>query len=135
MCLYGKVGVIGDLVSVYQFHSENLIKVLKNDFKLIINNYDHLAEPYKLAIKSGLFSEYELIGWEKRVLIPYMRYIIFLVMIFQDENYEKLMVLLKGKDADVLKKVQKTFKFKIFLLLYRIRLIKFIYNFNKKNEK
>jgi len=135
MCLFGKVGVIEDFVSVYQLHSENLINVLKNDFKLIINNYDHLAEPYKLAKKSELFSVDELNEWENRVIIPYMRYIIFLVMIFQEENFEKLMVALKEKDADVLKEVQKNPKFKILLFLYRIRLLKIIYHFNKKIRK
>lgn len=132
MCLYGKIGIIKDFVSVYLLHSENLIKALKRDLKLIINNYDHLSEPFKLAKKSAIFSSDEIQEWENRVLLPYMRYIIFQVMIYQEENYEKLIEALKEKDTDELKKVQKTLKFKIILLLYRIRFLQFFYKIFKK---
>ncbi|MGB7968537.1 MAG: glycosyltransferase family 2 protein [Methanobacterium sp.] len=129
MCLYGKVGIIQDLVSVYQIHSQNLILRLKSDLKLIINNYDHLSEPYKLAKKSNIFQKGELEEWEDRVIVPYMFYILFTVMVSNPENYEKLARALKEKDPVVLMKVQKTSRFKLVLLLHKLRLLPIIYKF------
>ena len=131
MCLYGNIGLIKNLVSIYQLHPDNLIKSLKNDLKLIINNYDHLYEPYKLAKRSTIFSEEELDKWEERVIVPYMEYIILQVMIFQDNNYNEFIRLLKEKDPESLKKVQRSLKFKINQFLYRIKLLKVIYKINK----
>ena len=131
MCLYGKVGLIKDFVSVYQLHSKNLLLTQKNDLKLIVNSIDGVIEPYKLAIKLNLFSYDELEKWKKQVLVFDMIYILTIVLIFQDENYAKLLVYLKGKDADVLEKVQKTLRFKIILFLYRIRLLRIFINLLK----
>jgi glycosyltransferase involved in cell wall biosynthesis len=131
MCLYGKIGLIKDFVSVYQLHSENLIKVLKNDLILIVNNYDHLLEPYKLAKRLDIFSEEELREWENHILLSYLWYIIFQVMIYQDKNYKELIILLKEKDPEGLKKIQISIKFKISLFLYRIKIFKVIYKTKK----
>ena len=110
MCLYGKVGIIQDLVSVYQIHSQNLILRLKSDLKLIINNYDHLSEPYKLAKKSNIFQKGELEEWEDRVIVPYMFYILFTVMVSNPENYEKLARALKEKESSSFNESPENFK-------------------------
>ena len=97
MCLYGKVGIIKDFVSVYMFHAANLLIKLNKDFKLLINSYDHLSEPYKLAKELNLFSDNELAEWENRLKVNYMMQILFEVMLYQENNYSKALILLKRK--------------------------------------
>jgi glycosyltransferase involved in cell wall biosynthesis len=132
MCLYGKVGIIHDPVSVYQLHSDNLLLKMKNDLKLLTNNYDHILEPYKLAKKSDLFLNKELEEWEDRVMVPYMFYILIIVMIFQVDYYNKFEEYLKKKDPDVFNKVHKMLRFKIVSILNRLRLLRVFYNFNRR---
>ncbi len=132
MCLYGKVGIIQDPVSVYQLHSDNLLLKMKNDLKLITNNYDHILEPYKLAKKSDLFSNKELEEWEDRVMVPYMFYILIIVMIFQVDYYNKFEEYLKKKDPFVFNKVHKMLRFKIVSILNRLRLLRVFYEFNRR---
>jgi len=132
MCLYGKVGLIHDTVSVYQLHSDNLLLKMNNDLKLITNNYDHILEPYKLAKKSNLFSNKELEEWEDRVMVLYMFYILITVMIFQVDYYNKFEDYLKIKDPVVFNKVQKMLRFKIVLILNRLWLLRVFYKFNRR---
>lgn len=132
MSLYGKVGIIQDFVSVYLFHADNLLIKLNKDFKLLINSYDHLSEPYKLAKESNLFSDNELIEWENRLKVNYMMQILFETMLYQEKHYKKTLILLKKKDPVVLKKVKQKFRFKLILLLYKIRFLKLLYGFNNK---
>ncbi len=132
MCLYGKVGIIHDPVSVYQLHSDNLLLKMKNDLKLLTNNYDHILEPYKLAKKSDLFLNKELEEWEDRVMVPYMFYILIIVMIFQVDYYNKFEEYLKKKDPVVFNKVHKMLRFKIVSILNRLRLLRVFYNFNRR---
>ena len=131
MCLYGKVGIIHDLVSVYQIHSNNLIKNLNKDLKLITNNYYHLLAPYKLAEDSNLFTNEELENWQDRVMVLYMFYILITILIFQKENYDKIVEFLKDKDPVVFYKVQGLLRFKIVLILSKIKILRVIYKFNK----
>ena len=131
MCLYCKVGVVHDLVSVYQIHSNNLIKNLNTDPKLITNNYYHLLEPYKLAEQSNLFTDEELEEWQDRVMVLYMFYILITILIFQDKNYVEVKEFLKDKDPEVFYKVQGLLRFKVVNILHRIKILKIIYKFNK----
>ena len=132
MCLYGKVGIIQDHVSVYQIHSDNLLLKMENDLKLITNNYDYLLEPYKLAKKSDLFLNKELEEWEDHIMVPYMFYILIIVMIFQVDHYNEFEEYLKKKDPVVFNKVHKMLRFKIVSILNRLRLLRVFYNFNRR---
>lgn len=131
MCIYCKVGIIQDLVSVYQIHSNNLIKNLNTDIKLITNNYYHLLEPYKLAKQSNLFTDEELVEWQDRVMVLYMFYILITILIFQKNNYDKVEEFLKDIDPIVFYKVQGLLRFRIVFMLHRIKILKIIYKFNK----
>lgn len=132
MCLFGKVGIIRDYVSVYRLHPGNVFSGLKNDLKLLLNNMDEVIEPYKLAKSLGVFSKDELEIWENRVLIFEVIYTLSMVMLFQKENYDKAVQLLKKKQPYLLKKTQKTFKFKMLFILYKLNLLSIAYKFQKK---
>ena len=125
------MGIIQDLVSVYQIHSNNLIKNLNTDIKLITNNYYHLLEPYKLAKQSNLFTDEELVEWQDRVMVLYMFYILITILIFQKNNYDKVEEFLKDIDPIVFYKVQGLLRFRIVFMLHRIKILKIIYKFNK----
>lgn len=70
MCLYGKVGVVKDYVSVYRIHSGNLFKTINQDVRYLVHSWGYLWEPYILAKALNLLSRKEVRYWKKRLILP-----------------------------------------------------------------
>jgi glycosyltransferase involved in cell wall biosynthesis len=59
-CLQGKVAVINEVVSVYRFHPNNLLKLTSKSPSLSYGSFDSLISPYVLARKMGLLDSAEM---------------------------------------------------------------------------
>lgn len=127
MCLYGKVGVIKDFSSVYKIHSSNLIESTKTDINFIVNNIDHVLEPYKAAKSSGLFKKKELDIWTEEVIIPNYIEIIKSILFNHPQHRLEVFEELNNKNPEIFSKVLIKPKVKILFLLYKIRLHKIAY--------
>ncbi|WP_431063344.1 glycosyltransferase family 2 protein [Methanobacterium sp.] len=128
MCLYGKIGVINDFVSVYLIHSSNLIDKQKTDFNMLINNLDYIFEPYKLAQSLNVISKNDLKKWEDEVIVPIITIKLVEILIFHKEKYEDALEILDKKNHDALLKSQKTLKLRMYTILSKINMARFIYN-------
>lgn len=118
MCLYGKVGVVKDYVSVYRIHSGNLIKTVKQDIKYLINNCDRFLEPYKLAKALNVFPNNELRDWGKRLILPSIVYTLKTSYLYYNDNYKEVLRIFEQKDKLLLhmvlkQKFIKILKFKV----------------------
>lgn len=98
MCLYGKVGVVKDYVSVYRIHSMNLNKTVKQDIKYLINNCDHLLEPYLLAKTLNAFPNNELRDWGKRLILRLFINTLKTSYLYHNDNYKEVLRMLEQRD-------------------------------------
>lgn len=129
LCLFGKVGVIKDYVSVYRMHSENLIDKLNHDYNLLVNFLDYVMEPYKLAKKMDVLSKDELAIWEEGVLKRTIQGTLAYVKAYHNEKFNETLEFIKKKDKKMLENALNDFKFKYFLKTDSIKLYKPIFNF------
>jgi glycosyltransferase involved in cell wall biosynthesis len=131
MCLHGKVGVVNDFLSVYTIHSSNLIESMNYDDELIVNNIDHLIEPYKEAKSSGLFKDYELDTWVKEAVVPYYILVIEMVLLYHSENKRAIFKKIKDKDPEIFTKVLRKPKVKALIFLNKIKMLKLAFRIRR----
>lgn len=70
-CLFGKVGVIQNFVSLYRVHSGNLIATIDGNFDLLAHRLDMYLNPLRLAEKRNCLSkqEREAFEWVMRRMV------------------------------------------------------------------
>ncbi|PKL68783.1 MAG: hypothetical protein CVV28_01330 [Methanobacteriales archaeon HGW-Methanobacteriales-1] len=128
ICLYGKIGVIKDFVSVYVFHSDNLINKVNNDYELLINSLDHLINPYLLAQELNIFSDDELKNWEERILKRSIQGTLATVKAIHKNKYENALEIIKNKNNNLLKDALNDPKFRYFIITEKIGIYNFIFD-------
>ena len=69
MCIYCKVGVIKDYVSVYRVHKTNLIKYVGQSWELFLNNHYAVLTPFIEAKSANTFTEKNLDFFKRRVIL------------------------------------------------------------------
>ena len=131
MCLYGSVGVIKDFVSVYTIHNKNLINSLNTDEKLLINNFDHVLEPYIYAQGSGLFTDHELDIWIEELVIPLYIDVIESVLLYNPENHLEILKNIDSKNPEIYSRVLKKSKIRTVLFLNKIKMLKLAFKIRK----
>lgn len=119
MCLYGKVGVIKDYVSVYTKHQGSASKTIKKNIKYLVHNCDCFIEPYNLAKALNIFSERELNKWEERIILPIIIKILKTAYMDYNDSYSEVIQILEQKDRDLLYKALK--KYFIKVLKFKIK--------------
>ncbi len=131
MCVYGKVAIVNDYVSVYRVHSNNLIKEVEKSWEMLINNYDALFKPYIEAKKSGKFSLNEISLFEKQSILPSLRTTLIGVKLHFPNRYKDYLHYLNTKDEQIFNKLLLYTKYDLrvimanFPILYKfIRKIK-----------
>lgn len=122
MCLYGKVGVVKDYVSVYRVHSGNLIKAVNQDLRYLVHNLDYLWEPYILAKNLNLLARKEVRYWEKRLILPSIISVLKTTSLQFEGGYKKVSLMLEQKSRILFYKV--LFKLKMEKIKYFIKNIR-----------
>lgn len=122
MCLYGKVGVVKDYVSVYRVHSGNLIKTVNQDVRYLVHNLDYLWEPYILAKTLNLLSRKEVRYWKKRRILPSITNVLKTTSLQFEGDYKKVSLMLEQKGRILFYKA--LFKLKMKKIKYFIKNIR-----------
>jgi len=86
MCIYGKVGIVQDYVSVYRVHASNLIKEVNKNFDIFLNTLEFIIEPCRRAKESNKFSKEELNMFEEKRLLPYLKGNFIMCKVFFPKN-------------------------------------------------
>jgi len=131
MCLYGKVGVIRDFVSVYRIHSNNLIKTVFSSFDTFINNI-YLLEPYKLSKTLNVLSDTEMKKLEDKLVLIIRGNLMFAALYYRN-NYSDAFSFFQNKVPWLLDKAMSDSKFKLKLFIakkskYAYKIIKSIFS-------
>lgn len=116
LCLFGRVGVINDHVSIYRRHSRNESTLVKGDIRFLINNNEAYIEPYKLAKSLGIFRPEELKGWEEKIYTKIFR---TLKSASKMRSYDEVLEALNEKYPEIVNVVIKKYYFQI--LGFKIR--------------
>ena len=114
MCLYGKVGVIHDFVSVYRIHPNNLIKTVPSSFDTFINNIEYIIEPYKLFKRLNALPSTEATKLETKLILIVRGYLMAAALYYRN-NYSNALSFLQNKEPSLLKKAMGNSKFRLKL--------------------
>lgn len=87
MCLSGKVGVIKDYVSVYRYHSGNLV-TKKRTFEELIAICEVYFSPYRIASASSVITSIELAKWDVKYLRPAIKSVILHISADHADRFE-----------------------------------------------
>lgn len=136
MCLYGKIGIIKEFVSVYRVHSSNLLKTQLSDINILKNKPEYLLQAYNFAIQTGLFSKDELIKWRDRLILPEIKNSLIDIFLFFKKDFKDSLEFYKEKNEDLLLKVTNDYKFKKRILIGRFSrsLLLFMRGFKKRHN-
>ncbi|MDH3974408.1 MAG: glycosyltransferase [Deltaproteobacteria bacterium] len=116
LCLYGKVGVVNDHVSVYRRHSRNESTSVKGDIKFLVNNNEAYIEPYKLAKNLGSFTAEQLKGWEEKIYVKIYR---TLKSACKSQSFDEVLNALREKYPDIVEIVLKKYYFQLLFIKMR----------------
>ena len=85
ICLCGSIGVVKKYVTVYRYHSGNLILKERTPDELIAM-FDMYINPYHLALNMKCFQHYDLTKWKDRVLKNLFKYAIKQLIFFNRKS-------------------------------------------------
>lgn len=116
MCQMGTVAIVHDPVSLYRMHPGSMTETIAGDAELLINNVDHLAEPYRLAAERGRFSADELRRWEERLVLPEFRRTLLTLMLQHRTRYADGLRSLKQRHGGLVEKIMhdRSFRLRLF---------------------
>jgi glycosyltransferase involved in cell wall biosynthesis len=117
MCIYSKVAIVQEYVSVYRIHSSNLINQVNTSWDLFFHNNEYLLNPYLLAKKSELFSSNEILEFKNLLIIPFIKENILMTKLYFPKSYSHYMHYIQNKDVNIINQIfyDKQFKLKLFL--------------------
>lgn len=114
LTLMGDVGVVNTPVSVYRFHSGNLIKTAKKSPNIIYGNLEHLVAPYLLA--KGLITSEQLLVFRRNTKLDlYVNNSMLRLARYGWRNYRTCQRDIAGKIPEVTQPVVRTFQYRLKL--------------------
>lgn len=133
-CLFGKVGIITDFVSIYNHHSANLVNKVTRNYSLLLNSLDHVFEPYYLARRLNVINDMELEYWENNIIVPYLVFVLLSTLFYHQEKYNETLELLRNMNYKLLYKAQNSSILKLFLVLSKFNIHLSTYNFLRQTK-
>lgn len=131
MCLSGKVGVVKKFVSVYRFHSSNLITQLRTFDELIAIATDLFIAPYIMAKRMRIISDADLKKYEQSVIFPSLRDIFFCIAMLDPKLVKQAVAKLNDKGIDI----QRIFADPLFILKLNLVKIPFLFKLFRNIKK
>ncbi len=117
MCLNGNVGFIKDKTTVYNMHSNNLIKKFFSNDKYISSDLISKKNIYDEASKIGLFNSNELNNFKKKYINESLESILFRVIMQERNEYTRIYKNISISYPELSSNIKLIFKFKVFLIL------------------
>lgn len=130
-CLTGKVGVVKKYVSVYRFHSSNLVTQQRSFEELISIATDLFIAPQVKAKEMGEIPDADLKEREKNVVIPALKNMLFCISMLDPKLLDQAVSRLQGKGIEL----DNLFNDPIFLLKIYITKSTKLYRFLRMLKK
>jgi len=121
LCLFGQVGVLKGMASLYRLHGGNLIKTVQANPDLLAHSVNMYLAPHRLALDKGILSAPERAAFERTARTALMRAVLAMRE-HHPARYRGFIADLRAAAPDLMRQLFGWPRFQRKLLTLRLRL-------------